>query len=352
MISTGGRAGEVHAPDGSLTLKLFPPGRSRQGVPILQSDSGEYRSQAQRRIDCQNEKKVMKMEQLNEHRETLLKYQKNEITAYHAYKYLAKKEKSQKNRAVIGKIADDEYNHYAIWKKYTSQEVAPNPLVLFFFKLVSRLSGFTFTIKLMEKYEDKGMKEYQTLQAVIPDIEEIVRDEDEHENSLIDMLDEERLQYVGAMILGLNDALVELTGTIAGLTFAMMNNRLVAMSAIVTGFAATLSMAASNYLAERADGNRNALKSSLFTGGAYLIAVVLLVLPYLLFPVGMYVAAFVTMLLVVLFLILVFNYYIAVAKDQPFTKPFVQMAVISFGVMIISYLIGILAKRFLNIDIQ
>jgi hypothetical protein len=30
------------------------------------------------------------------------------------------------------------------------------------------------------------------------------------------MLDEERLQYVGSMVLGLNDALVELSGTLQG----------------------------------------------------------------------------------------------------------------------------------------
>ena len=48
------------------------------------------------------------------------------------------------------------------------------------------------------------------------------------------------------MVLGLNDALVELTGTIAGLTFVLTNTTLIAMAGIITGIAATLSMAASN----------------------------------------------------------------------------------------------------------
>ena len=93
---------------------------------------------------------------------------------------------------------------------------------------------------------------------------------------------------MGAMVLGLNDALVELTGTIAGLSFALQDTRVVALSGIITGVSATLSMAASNYLAERADGNENALKSSLYTGIAYLITVALLVLPYLLLPSGLW----------------------------------------------------------------
>lgn len=291
------------------------------------------------------------MEITSEQQQMLLKYQKSEITAHYTYQYLADKEKNPENKKLIQEIADDEYKHYKIWQHHTGKEVKASPIEIAVFKLISIILGFTFTIKLMEKGEEDGLRDYMKLADVIPDIHEVMRDEKRHENYLIGMLDEERLQYVGAMILGLNDALVELTGTIAGLTFAMMNNRLVAMSAIITGIAATLSMASSNYLAEKADGSPNPMKSSLFTGGAYLIAVILLVLPYLLLPSGMYIAAFIVMLVVVVLLILFFNYYISVAKSQPFFKPFIQMAAISFGVMIISYLIGILAKQFLHIDV-
>jgi len=72
------------------------------------------------------------------------------------------------------------------------------------------------------------------------------------------------------MVLGLNDALVELTGTLAGLTFALKNTRLIALSGLITGIAATLSMAASEYLSARTEQESSrALKSSLYTGGAY-----------------------------------------------------------------------------------
>ncbi|MDL2218719.1 hypothetical protein LJC04_00010 [Ruminococcaceae bacterium OttesenSCG-928-O06] len=149
----------------------------------------------------------------------------------------------------------------------------------------------------------------------------------------------------------MNDALVELTGTLAGLTFAMANSRLVALSGIITGVSATFSMAASNYLAERADGNPKALKSSVYTGVAYLVTVVCLVLPYLLFPPHMYVAALATMLAVVILIILFFNYYISVAKSLPFLRRFGEMAAISLGVALVSFVIGLLVKRFLGIDI-
>ena len=110
-------------------------------------------------------------------------------------------------------------------------------------------------------------------------------------------------------------------------------------------------MAASNYLAERADGNPNALKSSLFTGVAYLVTVALLVTPFLLLGNDSYVLALICMLCMVVVIILVFNYYISVAKNTPFFRRFAEMAVISLSVAAISFLIGLAAKALLGIDV-
>ena len=46
---------------------------------------------------------------------------------------------------------------------------------------------------------------YRSIAHEIP-AEEIARDEDHHEEQLIALLDEERLRYVGSMVLGLSDA--------------------------------------------------------------------------------------------------------------------------------------------------
>jgi VIT1/CCC1 family predicted Fe2+/Mn2+ transporter len=93
-----------------------------------------------------------------------------------------------------------------------------------------------------------------------------------------------------------------------------------------------------------------ALKSSAYTGAAYLVTVALLVLPYLLFPSNMYVAAFAVMIVTVLLIILFFNYYISVAKEEPFLRRFLEMAGISLSVAVISFVIGIVAKNVLGID--
>jgi VIT1/CCC1 family predicted Fe2+/Mn2+ transporter len=109
-------------------------------------------------------------------------------------------------------------------------------------------------------------------------------------------------------------------------------------------------MAASNYLAQRADGSSDALKSSVYTGVAYLITVVLLVLPYLLLPRNMYLQAFILMIVIVLLIIAAFNYYISVTRSEKFWPRFAEMATISLSVAALSFLIGIVAKNVLGIS--
>ena len=203
----------------------------------------------------------------------------------------------------------------------------------------------------MEKGEKGAQDAYERLTKELSEAKKILQDEEEHEEELIAILDEERLQYVGSMVLGLNDALVELTGTLAGLSFALQNNKLVALSGLITGISATLSMASSEYLSARSEGDSNALKSSLYTGLMYIFAVVCMVLPYLLLPSESYISALVTMLIIVVVIIFAFTYYISVAKDLPFKKRFSEMAIISLSVAALSFIVGVIVKKFLGIDI-
>jgi len=110
-------------------------------------------------------------------------------------------------------------------------------------------------------------------------------------------------------------------------------------------------MAASNHLAERADGNPQALKASFYTGLAYLFTVIFLVAPYLIFPTTMFVPALICMIGIVVFLVFIFNYYIATVKSEPFWSKFLEMATISLSVALISFLIGLLAKIGFGIEI-
>ena len=293
----------------------------------------------------------MERELTLELKQKLLKMQRDEITGSILYGKIAARQKDANNKRVFAEISRAERGHYETWRGYTKQDVAPNRRKIALFSVLSRVLGITFTIKFFEKGEDLGIRDLREIEQELPEARQVMADEEAHETKLMSMIDEERLHYVGSIVLGLNDALVELTGTIAGLTFALANNRLVALSGIITGVAATLSMAASNYLAQRADGKSDAAKSSVYTGIAYLLTVIAIVLPYLLLPNQMYLLAFIIMIAVVVLIILSFNYYISVAQDLPFWKRFGEMMLISLGVAALSFAIGIAAKAILGVNV-
>lgn len=279
------------------------------------------------------------------------KMQQNELTESFIYLEIAKYVKDLKNKETLSRLAHEERAHYEIWKKYTGEELQPNKWKIFKFKWIARILGFTFAIKLMENGEENAQIEYSQLFEEVAESITIKQQEEEHEEALIEILDEERLQYVGSMVLGLNDALVELTGSLAGFTFAMQNTRLIALSGLIIGISATFSMASSEFLAARSEGRDDALKSCTYTGIAYLITVILLILPYLLFDSAHYMYALFTMLVVVILIIAGFTYYTSVAQDLKFKSRFLEMATISISVAVISFVVGILAKQFLGVDL-
>ena len=279
------------------------------------------------------------------------KMQQNELNESIIYEEIAKFAKGEENKQVLHRLAQEEKAHYEIWKKYTGIEMKPQKFKIFRYKLMARIFGFTFAVKLMENGEEAAQGEYGLVAEEVEESVFIRQQEEEHEATLLEMLDEESLQYVGSMVLGLNDALVELTGSLAGFTFALQNTKLIALSGLIIGISATFSMASSEFLAARSEGRDDALKSCSYTGTAYLITVILLIAPYLLFGSGGYIPALVCMLLIVILIIAGFTYYTSVAQDQPFKSRFWEMALISVGVAVVSFVVGILAKRFLGVDL-
>lgn len=280
----------------------------------------------------------------------LISAQRNEITEHFIYKKLAQSTKDAHNREILLHISKDELRHYDFWKKLTGKDVKPNKLKIFFYYLLSRILGLTFGIKLMERGEDLARSVYRKLSESIPEALEIAEEEDKHEEELINMIEEERLEYVGAMILGLNDALVELSGSLVGFTLALQDSKLVAMVGLITGIAASLSMGSTSYLASKAENtSRSPIKSGLYTGFSYILTVTLLVLPYLLLS-NVFIALAV-MIINVILIILVFNFYISVAQDLSFKKRFSEMAILSIGIAAVSFGIGFLMRQVFGIDI-
>ncbi|MDO4561995.1 MAG: VIT1/CCC1 family protein [bacterium] len=274
--------------------------------------------------------------------------QLNEATEHVIYAHMARRA-SGANARVLAKIAAEEGRHAEIWSKYTGRMPKPSALKVLFYRLCGMLFGLTFVINLMETGEEKAQVEYARIAEYVPEALKIYEQEEEHEHELIAMVDDERLKYISSMVLGINDALVELTGALAGFTFALGNTTVICMAGFITGSAATLSMAASEYLAKKNDpGEGRPLKAAVYTGIAYMFAVCMLLVPYAFIcsPLLALAGCLVNAALV----IMLFTFYVSVVRKEPFAPAFREMICISFGVAALSFLIGWGAQKLLGIS--
>jgi len=285
----------------------------------------------------------------------VLASQRNEITEHIIYGRLAKRQKNPHNRKLLEGISRDELSHYNFWKKHTGQDVKPSNFKVFKYYWISRIFGITFGLKLMENGEEMAQGVYDKIAKAIPEAKKVAEDENRHESELVSMINEEKLKYVGSIVLGLNDALVEFTGALAGFTFALQNTRLIALTGFIMGIAAALSMAASEYLSTKTEqagsgaGEKNPLRASLYTGAVYMFTVFLLITPFVVLE-SMYLSLGITLASAVA-VIFLFTFYTSVAQSLPFRRRFLEMAAISLGVASISFLIGFLVRVFLGIEI-
>ena len=281
----------------------------------------------------------------------LLSQLKNELTEAAIYARLAMLEKDLKNKQILESISADEASHARIIKDILGQDCQISSLKVSWTVFCARVFGITFTLKAMERGENTASKTYRAILKAYPQLDMIAEDEDRHEAELISMLNDERLNNMGAIVLGLNDALVELTGALAGFTFAIGETSKIAKLGLITGLAAAMSMAASAFLSARADAQAggesgeeggNAIKTAAYTGFAYIITVLLLVAPYILL--GSATIALGSMLLAAFGIIAFFNFYLSVARGTSFLRGFSVMAGISTIVALISYGFGYLLR--------
>jgi len=283
----------------------------------------------------------------------LKKAQQDELVGTEVYGRLSKLVKNPHNAKVLKQIAEDEKHHANIFKKYTGADIKVNKLRVLFYVLVSRIFGLTFGVKLQERGEEAAQKKYTKMLNAIPEMKEVIEAEEKHEAELINLINEERLSYMSSVVLGLNDALVELTGALAGFTLSIQNSKIIALMGLITGISASLSMAASEYLSTKLETDpkvqRRAAKSALYTGIAYIFTVIALIVPY--FLMVNYIASLITTIVIAITIIFIFNFYISVANDYNFKRRFIEMAAISISVATLSFIIGYLVKTFLGFEI-
>ena len=266
------------------------------------------------------------------------------------YTRLAQTAKNNHNRILLIQLADMEERHADFWKQYTHEDVRPHAGAVWGYPLLARLLGLTFAINLFELSVSSEEQRYRELLERFPEIAPILEDEEEHENKVIEMLHDPFLENTSSIVLGLNDALVELTGAMAGFTFALADTRIIAVAGFITGISATLSMVASEYLSTKSEeGDRNPFVAAGFTGIAYLAVVLLFIAPYFFLtnPYGALGIVIAEALSVIAF----FAFYQSVTRRLPWGRQFREMAAISLGVALFTFIVAVVIRSWFGIQI-
>jgi VIT1/CCC1 family predicted Fe2+/Mn2+ transporter len=280
----------------------------------------------------------------------LITAQKTEITEHYIYDRLSHSVKGDGNREILQRISKDELKHHNLCNYYTCIEVKPNRFKIWLYYVISRVFGITFGLKLMERGEDKAHAAYQQLAKTIPEVENVVLDEERHGNELIDLIDDERLEYSSDIVRGLNVALVEITGALAGFTFALQDKNLVLTAGLIIGITVSLSTTSTEYIATKSSTSvKSPLKSAFYAWLANIVAIAFLLLPYLIFS-NIYLALGL-MILDAVIVIFILTFYLSIARETSIIKMFLEMTVVSLGIAALAFGIGFLAREFLHIHV-
>lgn len=263
------------------------------------------------------------------------------------YKELASAEGNEEMKKILMKFSEQEYRHYQFWSSIAGEcKVRVPGWKIRLFKLSRKLLGLTFTLKYLERHEKDVIDSYRSYLKYLEsdsrrELEEIIRDEEEHERTLLAGLNENIVRYLSFIALGLADAIVEITGVHAGFLGATKETLVAGIAGLIVGVSAAFSMSGAAYLqakAEAGEARENPGKSAIVTGVSYLIAVIVLALPY--FLTQHQITAFIISVVLAIIIVSGFTFYNSVLNEKEFKGELLENLMILFGTAIIAYLFG------------
>lgn len=279
----------------------------------------------------------------------------DEYTDYKTYLALSQRERNPAFRKALEELADQERNHYEFWKKYSPDtQVMINRLKLYFVLLLRATLGLTFTMKFLERHEDSIIARYKQVANSIPpedrqQFDEMVNDEQHHESYLMGEVKEGRVKYMSFIVLGLADAVVEISGIHAGSLGLYDVTRIAGLAGIIAGMAASIAMASAAYAQAKQGFEGSAKWSAIYTGISYMITAIFLALPYFLTESMIY--ALGTSVVVGVILVAMMTYYDTIISGRPFKRQFGEIAGIILAASFALYMAGSLIHQYLHITI-
>src|SRR3989449_7326095 len=280
---------------------------------------------------------------------------RDEYTDGAVYQMLSRHEKNQSFKKALEDLARGEQSHYEFWKAYTPDTaVKVNRLKVYFTLLLRLTLGLTFTMKFLERHEDALHERYRQMVKNIPPADkarfEAMMEEEEHQESyLMGEIHEGRVKYMSFIVLGLADAVVEISGIHAGSLGIYGRTELAGLAGIIAGLAASIAMASAAYAQAKQGFQGSAKWSAIYTGVSYMITAVFLALPYFLTR-NMAVALGASLVIGVI-LVATMTYYDTVISARHFKRQFGEIAGIILAASLALFLVGTLVREYLGIRI-
>lgn len=201
-----------------------------------------------------------------EFRRKALDFYRDEITDRLFYEKLAKKISDDQFRSQLLELSRIEHEHASFWEqelKNISEDPSKlkgNRLKIRFLFFVMRLIGPVLTIRMLEHGEIRAISMYKDMistQAEGSDLrnklETILDQEINHEDVFEKQIEktEEEIEKNRDIIYGMSDGLVEVLGSIAGLTAILFDQYLIALGGFVVAISGAMSMSLGSYLSSK-----------------------------------------------------------------------------------------------------
>ena len=245
---------------------------------------------------------------------------------------------------ILQTLSETERGHYEFWKKYVpDEEPKLAKLKLYWVLFLRRFLGLTFATRYLDRHEANVAEEYRGLAQLIPEsdraeFDAMVADEKEHEREFAMKAESSAIRYISFIVLGLADALVEISGIHAGWLGLFDRTELAGLAGVVAGGAASMAMASAAFAQAKQGFHGSASLSAVYTGVFYFVTAVMLATPYFLTS-NMLVALFSSLTLAVAILA-VTTWYSVVIQQKPFLRDFAEILAILFGATIVVFLLG------------
>ncbi len=244
----------------------------------------------------------------------------------------------------LRELSATEHKHYEFWRRYVPEE---QPRLargkMYWILFLRRVLGLTFASRYLDRHESNVVEEYRKLAPMIPDADRkefdaMVADEVSHEKEFETRIETSAVQYISFIVLGLADALVEITGIHAGSLGLYDRTEIAGLAGIVAGAAASLAMASAAFAQAKQGFKGSARLSATYTGVSYFITAVILATPYFLTKNMVY--ALSTSLSLAVVILALTNYYSSIITGKPFTRDFLEILAIMFAVTVVLYVFG------------